>query len=454
MQERSAHRQTGAATLLVTIIVLMVMTLITFFANRNILFETKTAANQYRSAKAIEAAEAGLEWAIANLNHMQKIGADCLASTAATDRVMRDKYLDPDGNGNYSPTDPPVSGVPTCPQPVEPPYGDTAYESARYVRDGPACTLVSGAWQCSCPAAGSLPTLASCTDPQGCPTFRLRFQNVVNCSLASPKVEDPGLVRITSLGCNDSQVPCVPGTAGRADASVEVTQVIKLLNGLATVPAAALTAKGNVDFGSNAITATNRDPGTNGITINAGGAITGFIGESTIQTLPGTPPAGSLVGGDTSLSSLNDDQMFISFFGSTKEAFKSSSATTVINCSGVCNEQVLAAIGAGARQIWIEGDTELNSNATFGSPTNPVMLSVNGNLTVRGTITIYGVVYCQDGVWDNTGGGTAQIIGAAIAEGSFTATGTPNPTYDPDVLANLRSTNGEFAKVPGGWRDF
>ena len=59
MQERSAHRQTGAATLLVTIIVLMVMTLITFFANRNILFETKTAANQYRSAKAIEAAEIG-----------------------------------------------------------------------------------------------------------------------------------------------------------------------------------------------------------------------------------------------------------------------------------------------------------------------------------------------------------------------------------------------------------
>ena len=96
----------------------------------------------------------------------------------------------------------------------------------------------------------------------------------------------------------------------------------------------------------------------------------------------------------------------------------------------------------------------LNSNGTYGSPTAPVILVVNGNVHVQGTITIYGVLYCQDGTWDNTGGGDAQIVGAAIAEGNFTATGTPNPTYDPNVLRRLRETTGQYAKVPGGWRDF
>lgn len=454
MRTGTLSRQTGAATLMVTLIVLMVMTMITFFANRNILFETKTAANQYRSVKAIEAAQAGVEWAIAKFNDMHKITASCGLSSLTSDRTMRDKYLDPDRDGKYSPTDPPVSGLPTCPQPAEPPYGNAAYEGARYVRDGPACTLISGVWQCSCPAAGALPTLPPCSDPKGCPTFRLRFQNVVNCALATPAVQDPGLVRITSIGCNDSQKPCVPAAGGSADGTATVTQLVKLLNGLATVPAAALTAKGNVNFGSNAITATNVDPGTNGITINAGGNITGFIDPKTVQSLPGTPPTASLVGNDASLATLTDDQMFASFFGMSKDAFKAASATTVVNCSGVCNAEVLSAIDSGARQIWVDGNLSLNSNAVFGSASNPIMLVVNGNAEVRGTMTIYGVLYCQDGTWDNTGGGDAQIIGAAIAEGNFTATGTPNPTYDPNVLANLRGTSGQFAKLPGGWRDF
>ena len=415
----NAHfgRQRGAATLLTTVIILVLMTMITFFANRNILFERKTVSNQYRSAKAHEAAEAGLEWAVANLNSMRKIDAACATSTGSTDRSFRDKYLDPDNNGRYVET----------------------FSTAT-----PLCTLVSGAWSCGCPSTGA-PTPDACADPAGCPAFRVSFQNVAT---------DPAMVRVTSIGCNDSQKPCVAGAGGTADGTATIVQVIKLLNGLGTVPAAALTAKGNVDFGSNAITATNTDPGTNGITINAGGNITGFINPKTIQSLPGTPSTASLVGNDASLGTLSNDQMFTSFFGVTKDAFKTASTTTVVTCSGTCNNTILQAIDAGARQIWVDGDMVLNSNAVFGSATQPIMLVVNGNAEVRGTMTIYGVLYCQNGTWDNTGGGDAQIIGAAIAEGNFTATGTPNPTYASDVLAALRETSGQFAKVPGGWRDF
>jgi hypothetical protein len=246
----------------------------------------------------------------------------------------------------------------------------------------------------------------------------------------------------------------VPGASGTADGTATIVQMMKVLSGLATLPGAAITAKGYVDFGANAITATNRDPGTNGVTINAGSTITGFINTSTIQSLPGTPVDASLIPNDTSLSSLSDDQMFKTYFGVTKDEFRNSSSTTVVNCGGVCNTQILDAIANGARSIWVEGDMTLNANNVFGSPERPIMLVTNGNIEVRGTMTIYGVVYCQNSTWDNTGGGNAQIIGAAISEGNFTATGTPDPTYDPAVLRRLRETTGEFAKLPGGWRDF
>jgi len=425
MRQSSFASQRGAATLTSAVIILVLMTLIAFFANRSILFERKTAANQYRSTKAIEAAEAGIEWTIANLNSMRKITSVCATSTLVSDVAMRDKYLDPDGDGSYAP----VPGQP-----------NTLYSTT-----GPLCSSIGGVWTCSCPAAGATPTASACSAAEGCPTFNIGFENMAN---------DATLVRVRATGCTNAQAPCVAGAGTAADGTATVWQVMKVLSGLATLPAAALTAKGDVDFGANAISVTNTDPGTNGITINAGGNISGFINSTTVVSLPGTPPGASLVGSDTSLSSLSDDQMFKSFFGMTKDQFRDSPSTTTVNCGGVCNDPLQTAIAGGARVIWVEGDMTLNSDAVYGSAQRPVILVVNGNAEVRGTITIYGVLYCQDGTWDNTGGGDAQIVGAAIAEGNFTATGTPNPTYDPNVLRRLRETTGQFAKVPGGWRDF
>lgn len=412
------HRQRGAATLFTTIVVLVLMTMVAFFANRGVLFERKTAANQYRSTKAIEAAEAGIEWALANLNSMRRVNAACATTTASGSRSFRDRYLDPDNNGSFA----------------------EAFETSE-----PLCTLVGGNWTCSCPSGGAAPTATACTAPEGCPTFRVRFERMP---------VDSTLVRIQAMGCTNAQAPCTTGGGAEADGSARVSQVVKLYSALATLPAAAITAKGYVDFGSNAITATNSDPGTNGITINAGLDITGFINSSTVKTLPGTPEGASLVGNDQSLATLSDDQMFRTFFGSTREQFRDSPSTTVVNCSGVCNTSLLSAIDAGARTIWVEGNMVLNANDVFGSLERPVMLVVNGNIEVRGTMTFYGVLYCQNSTWDNTGGGNAQIFGAAISEGNFTATGTPDPTYDPRVLQNLRQTSGAYAKVAGGWRDF
>jgi len=59
---RTPKQQRGVGTLVISLILLISMTLIAFFANKSLLFEQKTSANQMRSTTAFEAAEAGLEW--------------------------------------------------------------------------------------------------------------------------------------------------------------------------------------------------------------------------------------------------------------------------------------------------------------------------------------------------------------------------------------------------------
>src|SRR5688572_25736445 len=79
-------RQHGVAALAVTMLLFFVMVLGVAFVNRNLVFEQRASANQYRSTQAFEAAEAGVEWALALLGRNQRIGGDCLptADTAAT----------------------------------------------------------------------------------------------------------------------------------------------------------------------------------------------------------------------------------------------------------------------------------------------------------------------------------------------------------------------------------
>ena len=43
-------------------VLFFIMSLVAAYASRNLIFEQRTSANNYRSTQAFEAAEAGLEW--------------------------------------------------------------------------------------------------------------------------------------------------------------------------------------------------------------------------------------------------------------------------------------------------------------------------------------------------------------------------------------------------------
>jgi Tfp pilus assembly protein PilX len=426
--QQSLRYQRGTATLVVAIVLLVAITMIVLFANRSIVFEQRTSANQYRSTKALAAAEAGLEWALAQLNTPLKLGAACTA--AGGTKTFRDNYLDP------SATDPPA-------------YAST---SASYSAAMPACVRQSGGgWACSCPAGTSATVGAvACDDATGaCPKFVVRFERIQNPALGATCSSSAtncvtSAVKVTSTGFTD--------TNGAPDGTAKVTQMLRTVPGLSAPPAAPLTVKLAVSLSGN-LAVTNTDSATNGITINSGGAVT-LGGSSSLVTVPGTPPSASVASDDSTLSSMTDDQMFQTFFGMSKADFQNMPTTTQITCGTCGNSDIGDAINAGANVIWVNGDLQLNANGNFGSATHPVIIIVTGNIHANGNVNITGLVYSQAAVWDNSGGGSASICGAAIAEGSFTGQGTPNPTYCSSVLSILKRTTGAFVKVPGSWRDF
>ncbi|PAU87577.1 hypothetical protein CK507_08400 [Pseudomonas sp. WN033] len=294
-------------------------------------------------------------------------------------------------------------------------------------------------------------TLGSTANTAGTVTATITLQAV------GPASQPNSMVRISSQGCwqeaGTSNATCNTCSAS-CPTTGQVSQVVAFRGALAGAPSAPLTAKGNVDLGGSAITVTNTDTSTNGLTVHAGGDIDLHNANNNLVTLPGTPPEASIAQGDNELSSISSDDYFSKFFGQDKDTYRSN-ADMRLSCEGVCNTSVN---GKQGQIIWVDvppgSNFTLNSNTTVGSLTNPVVLIVNGPLELRGSATIYGLVYSATLLWDNTGGGTSQIIGAAVAEGDFTANGTPNPTYDSSVLSRLSTQIGSFYQVPGTWRDF
>jgi hypothetical protein len=409
--------QRGAAALIVTLLLFFAMVLGVVFVNRNLLFEHRASANQYRSTQAFEAAEAGLEWAIAELNTNTRIGIDCKPSTAAGAQPFRDRYLVA-RQGSYTP----------------------AMVAGAALR--PSCVRAAGGWACSCPTQG-LPSLAQPADDTPAPAFTLQFA-------AGTK---PGTIRVTAIGCSRLGAPCLGGATGAADASARHEVLLGLMPGLRTLPAAALTARGNVDAGSGALGVHNADPAT-GLAIDAGGAITAT--QLRVTPPAGTSLAASLAAGDTALAARTPENLFATYFGIAPEPWKSQPVVARVVCADPCNDAISAAVGAdGAnRMLWVDGDLRLSGPLTLGSPSRPLIVAAGGTLELSGEVVIHGLVHAAAMTWNATAAHVALLRGAAIVAGDYGGSGSPDIVYDAAILATLRGESGSFARINGSWRDF
>lgn len=421
-----ARTQRGAATLAITLMLLFTMMIVAGIANRNLVFEQRASANQARTTQAFEAAEAGLEWAQAMLASDALIGTDCAPDATPGNESLRDRLLAYDADsGRFLPRT----------------WSDAGHEvalQAACVRDESEGT----GWSCSCPHDGH-PALDLPSTIGSHPVFAIRF-------VAAAR---EGMVQLIATGCDRAAADCLPGWAGDAPgvavARVQVT--LALLPALAAVPAAALTAQGDI-VADGAITLSNTDPLASGLTAHAGGSI--VLTHAALQTRPGEPTELSLAEHDSALAGIAPERIPSRLFGVDAARFQQLPGMHTLECPEDCGALIADALAAGHRRIRVASDLNLTGPALIGSTDRPVLLVVEGSLRLSDGVQVHGAVVQLNPQWDTRGTHDARIDGALFAAGNVVGDGTPTIEYDRAVLARLHHEAGIFVRVPGSWRDF
>ncbi len=415
------RRQRGLAALIVTLSLFFAMVLTAVFVNRNLLVEQHSAANHDRATQAFEAAEAGLEWALAQLNNPQRLGADCTVSAATGAAAFRTRYLRTDTrSGRFTPAE----------------WSDAG--GARPLRA--SCVRNGDTWACSCPTDAA-PSLSIASGSAATPSFSIEFA----------AAERPGLIRIVSTGCSRAADLCVADDNHRADATARVETTVALVPALRTPPVAALTARGAV-ASTAAFGAHNADP-ESGIAIHAGGPIAVPAARLTIPA--GAARADALVPNDAALAGSTPAQFFASHFGLGKADWSAQPGVTRIDCSVNCTPALLRALDAAGTPplIWVDGDLVLDGAITIGTLERPVLLVVTGTVRLSDAVQFHGVLHAATVSWTTPAPG-ALLRGALLSEAGYGGDGAPALVYDRAVLATLQRASGSFVRVSGSWRDF
>ena len=440
-----ARGQRGLATLVIVAILFFVLSMVAAYTNRNLIFEQRTATNQLRSTQALEAAEAGVEWALAMLNAGRVDAGACAPTADLASDTFRQRYLTAD-TGTGLVTVRPVMG------------------SGALARAWPTCVQNGTDWTCVCPATTSA-TPAAPTGDGVAPAFRMRFVQVAGTARS-------GTVWLQVNGCTRMESTCLdfPAVGGVASVSagegrVRIEVLVALKPVLSSLPLAAVTVRGDLLVNGN-LTAANPTRSGSGIAVLAGGS----IGDDANLSLSG--PAGTpldiatlRLASDSALATLtmpapspvtSGDRFFSAVHGAWPLDHRDQPATLRIDCSAVCDADRLRTLAARnpGRVLWADGDVSLSGTASLGTATAPVALVVTGDLSID-DITVFGYVHGSANTWTLTGNG-GTVRGALLASNDLTIPvgAAVSVLRDAEVLDVLRTQHGSFVRVPGGWRDF
>lgn len=410
-------RQHGAATLVVVMVLFFLMLLVSAYAGRTLIFEQRTSANQYRSAQAYEAAAGGLEWALAMLNSDQRIDASCEPSTDAGNNTFRDRYLAMDLSADKVTPATPTNG--------------------RFA----ACTRAADDWRCQCPT-GTVPALVA--DATTGAAFVLEMMPVPAFTPAQP-------LRLRAWACSSTtDSRCYSNGTNNTDGYATQTMQVALVSALQQPPTAALTVWDKVTIPAG-MTVVNQSPGDSAVAIRSGGDVD--VPNPASVALPGgVPMDDGLVKYDQQIHDI-----YLRFFqrhsGMSQSLFRK--LPTTASCDGNnCTSILLEAAANGRRLLYANHDLTLPANTTLGSPEQPVMLVVDGALTLQGLTNITGLVYADELNWVN-GASASSVRGATMVRSACCAgvSGSPSLIYDRDVIKRLQLGAGAYAKVPGSWQD-
>ena len=454
--------QRGAASLIVVMVLFFLLSLVAAYTGRNLIFEQRTSVNQFRAAQGFEAAEAGVEWALAMLNG-GRITDSCVEGGATTANTsFRQRYLITDPiTGRISPR---LNTVP-LPAGVLPAVGQPLNVS---------CVFNGTNWVCSCPINGA-PVLAAPAGGGVYPAFRVRFVDAnVGSGGGAPNginVVRPGLIGIEAQGCTRLENDCLnfPAVAVQSEGRALVSAFLGLKPALATPPAAALTVSGNVaariaPWAKAAAYNTEADRG--GLALHVGNPSEAAINPDYFELRgpPGTPSTAAMLLMDRPLYRMTDapDRIFPTILGSWFNVYTEQPAVVkqfICPAAGDCRAALADRVAlTPGRIFWIDGDLRLDTAGDIGSmpdPANPsaagpVMLLVKDRVLFTPGVRVFGFVYSRDGNWQGAG----QIQGGAFIDGNLGAAAAPTVNLVGSVIDAMRMQSGSFVRIPGSWKDF
>lgn len=423
-------KERGAATLVVVMVLFLIMALLAAYANRSMLFEQRVSASYFRSNLSQEAAEAGIEWTLAQLNGTAVDGS-CKPLSNAGQRFA-DKYLQIDATQRrFSSRTAIAASLVDC------------------VRDGSN----NQGWSCRCPNAD-----AERVDREAVQGTEILPSFVVNFN--TPASNRAGTLTLNVTGCSGSQPEACNNFADQADLSKSqlarsrFTVLLGLVSAVRNPPAAPLVVKGNLQAtGTDRLGLHNTDPRSAGMLAAVGGSVSGLL-DDRLESVPGTSVGQTVVAGDDTLRDANVDKLFRMFMGTGVARYPNHPAVRKLACSGDCSSALAAAYTAGQRIIWVEGPLALSTNTTLGTVNNPVLIIVNGAAQLTGPFQLNGMlVTTGDLGWTNTSSMPSLVNGIVLVGGAVITQGRMDIVYQQAVADQLRNRMGSYVRVPGSWID-
>lgn len=418
--KRTLH-QHGAATLVVVVILFFVMALVAAYANRNLIVEQRVAVNYQEATLANEVAIKGAD-TLLNLLNAPNVTEQCQVASGGAN-TLRERLLSFDDAGKV------------VPYVADNRLGDGATDVV--ICDQPT----DGAWSCQCPLNLKPVGIAEASNRSS--SARLRI---------SATLPGAGHLELTSLGCAQGSRNCNENLSSR-DGSVGFFAQMKrkvrlvLVSALKMPPTSALVATGRVDLGTG-MAAANDHASAGGVAIQHG-----LVANGVLDHVRG--PGGS--GKDfamllnPALNTLDAASFFQRTFGMSLADYRSQAALEQLQCSGDCAQTVRERVQAGAQLLWHEGSLSLSSDASLGTVNRPIVLIVNGKLSIQGPLRIHGLVFSAgDAEWLAGSTGASWLNGALLVAGDWSSSSGVQLRHDPIVLNRLKVAAGTFVRAPGG----
>lgn len=435
----SSTTQRGGA-LLIVVLGLSVATLAgLLWAGRSLLTEQRTALLQWRSTQAAQLAEAGLAWALTALN-TGRVSATCQPTSDLRALPLAQQMTQTD-LATYE---------------VRPTAVNAVTSSQR-----PGCQAHDLGWVCRCPSQPLPSGLAGPTPwVEDRPGFEVHLQALTTRA--------PHSVRLNAVGCSRARASCLTsGLALPPDAAASVSMVVGRVPHLRVMPTAAITVTGDIRVAAplpSPWIVSSSASASSSADLRAGGTLQMDPGSPLIMRPDGTPSVGAAQ--DSWLSRLGSapaERRFATWLGLSPRAFAQLSSVNTVTCAAQgCADALASAIASRPKStFWVRGPLRLERPVILGSAQEPVLLVAEDGLMLDAPGShIYGVVVMPaltPPLAITSISGQGSVTGALIALGSLghpAGKALPSVHWDPAVVASVLAHQGEWVRVPGGWRDY